>query len=177
MNKSVPIWHVPIRADEVPETGRRVTLSPDASVRAALARAAGLLDLSRFEATFDVARQGRDGLHVAGKISATVRQTCVVTLEEFDNDIEEAVDLTFVAGPRHEEASLQGGDGEGAGIGDAPEILVDGTVDLGAIAAEFLLLGVDPYPRKPDAVFVAPTADGTGNHPFAALAALKKRDA
>ena len=177
MNNSVPIFSVPIRVDEVPETGRRVTLSPDASVRAALARAAGLLDLPRLEATFDIVRQGRGGVHVAGKVSATVRQTCVVTLEEIDNEIDETVDLTFVAGARHAEASAHDGDGEGAGPTDAPEILADGTVDLGAIAAEFLLLGVDPYPRKSDAVFVAPAPDGTGNHPFAALAALKERDA
>ena len=26
--------------------------------------------------------------------------------------------------------------------------LVGGTVDLGAIATEFLILGLDPYPRK-----------------------------
>ena len=31
-------------------------------------------------------------------------------------------------------------------------------VDLGAVATEFLLLGIDPYPRKPGAVFEAPPA-------------------
>ena len=36
-----------------------------------------------------------------------------------------------------------------------PEPLHDGAVDLGAVATEFLLLGIDPYPRKPDAVFEA----------------------
>ena len=51
----------------------------------------------------------------------------------------------------------------------------DGAVDLGAIATEFLLLGIDPYPRKPGAVFDAPVAeDDPSSHPFAALAALKK---
>ena len=29
-----------------------------------------------------------------------------------------------------------------------PSLLVDGKLDLGAIATEFLLLGIDPYPRK-----------------------------
>ena len=49
-------------------------------------------------------------------------------------------------------------------------------VDLGAVATEFLLLGIDPYPRKPGAVFDAPPAGDPASHPFAALAALKKGD-
>ena len=57
---------------------------------------------------------------------------------------------------------------------DPPEMLRDGAVDLGAVAIEFLLLGIDPYPRKPGAVFDAPPAGDPVSHPFAALAALKK---
>ena len=51
---------------------------------------------------------------------------------------------------------------------------VDGTIDLGAIATEFLILGIDPYPRKPGIVFDAPRTGEASGHPFAALAALKK---
>ena len=48
------------------------------------------------------------------------------------------------------------------------------TIDLGAIATEFLILAIDPYPRKPGAVFQSPSAGEPAAHPFAALAALKK---
>ena len=49
-------------------------------------------------------------------------------------------------------------------------------VDLGAIATEFLLLGIDPYPRKPGVVFEALADDEYDTaQPFSALAALKKR--
>ena len=58
--------------------------------------------------------------------------------------------------------------------GDPPEALHDGVIDLGAVAIEFLLLGIDPYPRKPGAVFDAPPAGDPTSHPFAALAALNK---
>ena len=57
---------------------------------------------------------------------------------------------------------------------EPPEPLVGGTIDLGAVAVEFLMLGIDPYPRKEGAEFAAPSADLEGAHPFAALAALKK---
>ena len=58
---------------------------------------------------------------------------------------------------------------------EPPEPLQDGKVDLGALANEFLLLGIDPYPRKPGAEFAPPAAAEAGEHPFAGLEALKKR--
>jgi hypothetical protein len=57
---------------------------------------------------------------------------------------------------------------------DAPEPLVGNAIDLGAIATEFLILGLDPYPRRPDVVFETPPAGDEPAHPFAALAGLKK---
>ncbi len=42
---------------------------------------------------------------------------------------------------------------------EPPEPLVDGKIDLGAIATEFLLLGIDPYPRKAGAEFAPVKTD------------------
>ena len=39
---------------------------------------------------------------------------------------------------------------------------------------EFLLLGIDPYPRKQDAVFASAPAGDPAARPFAALASLKR---
>ena len=36
---------------------------------------------------------------------------------------------------------------------NAPERLIGDVVDLGALATEFLILGLDPYPRKAGATF------------------------
>ena len=58
---------------------------------------------------------------------------------------------------------------------DAPEPLVGGSIDLGAIASEFLMLAIDPYPRKAGVVFEPPAKDADTDGPFAALAALKKK--
>jgi hypothetical protein len=169
-------WNVPIRVAEIPAAGQHLALVAEPAVRARLAQAAGLLELLRLEATFAVTRRGRHGVHVAGTVRASVRQTCVVTLEPVDSEIEEAVDLTFLhesgrgrtsTQPQAEEAVLLGAQ-------DPPERLVDGSVDLGAIATEFLMLGIDPYPRKADAAFAAPPLEEDRSRPFDALAALKK---
>ena len=128
------------------------------SVRAALAESIGLRALPRLEASFDVSRHGREGLHVVGRVSATVGQNCVVTLEPIDSEIDEAVDLVFEPGVRRRRHPHEDGGGSKVAIDDAPEPLVGGVVDLGVVATEFLTLGIDPYPRKSDAEFTAPAA-------------------
>lgn len=166
-------WSAPITVDEVPETGRRVELVPDAATRAAVARTAGVESLPRLEAGFELSRYGVDGLKVTGRVSATVGQTCVVTLEAVENEIEEDIDLVFAA-PQKLRPNWETGSGfRPLGDAEPPEVLHNGTVDLGALATEFLILGIDPYPRKPGAVFELGSAADASGHPFAALAALK----
>jgi hypothetical protein len=168
-------WSVLVTIEEVTEAGRHFDLVADAGTRAAVARVAGLRDLFRLEATFDVTRRGADGLHVAGLVSATVGQDCVLTLEPVTNEVGEKVDLNFFV-PRRA-ALRQEGDTESEPREpkwDDPEPLVDGVVDLAALATEFLILGLDPYPRKPDAVFDPPTPAEPEDSPFAALAKLTK---
>jgi hypothetical protein len=165
-------WSVPLQFEDVPpETGRQVTLSADMHTREAIAAVAGLRELPRLDAAFDVVRSGTAGLHVTGTISATVGQTCVVTLEPLESDISEAVDLVFKPGAEEGASTAMSLDA------DAPEIepLVDGVIDLGALATEFLILGIDPYPRKPGAVFEAPSTGEPFAGPFAGLAALQKK--
>jgi uncharacterized metal-binding protein YceD (DUF177 family) len=157
-------WNVPVAVHDIPETGRRFDLVADEAARDAVAALIGLRALPRLQAELDVTRYGRDGLHVVGTVSARVGQTCVITLEPIENDIEAPVDLVFA--PTLEKTA--------ATSADAPEPLINGTVDLGAVATEFLVLAVDPYPRKQGAVFEPPPISDTGAHPFAALAALKK---
>ena len=172
MNKQP--WSLPVAVADIPETGRRFDLAADPRSRAAIAKAAGLPALPRLEVEFELTRHGRDGLRIVGRVSATVEQHCVLTLEPMKSEVEEAVDIVFAPA----RALLPKADSthERTQPDEPPELLHDGVVDLGAVATEFLLLGINPYPRKPGAVFDAPKAKGenvTGN-PFAALAALKK---
>jgi hypothetical protein len=59
---------------------------------------------------------------------------------------------------------------------DPPDPIVNGRIDLGALASEFLALGLDPYPRKPGVEFKSLTedADDARPSPFAVLGKLKK---
>jgi hypothetical protein len=176
MDKPADPWRVPVAVDDIPETGLHVELEAPEAVRAALAPIAGLRALPELKASFDLARRGR-GVHVGGKVEARVGQTCVVTLEAIENQVAEDVDLLF--SPDVSPAS-EADDKKPHTVGhvtddeEPPEPLVGGIVDLGAVATEFLMLGIDPYPRKAGAEFTSPAPADEGEHPFAALAALKK---
>lgn len=168
-------WRVPVAVEEVAETGRHFELIADLDVRAAIARMAGLRDLPRLRADFDVTRHGAGGLRVMGRVSATVSQSCIVTLEPLANEVEEEIDLLFMP----QSAAGANGNSETDGSrpdakrGD-PELLIGGVVDLGALATEFLILGIDPYPRKPGALFEPPRDSRADSGPFAALASWTK---
>ncbi len=166
-------WSATIRLDEIGEAGREVEIEASEETRVALAQPAGVDVVERLVGRFNVSRRGRDGLHVSGSVSARVRQTCVVTLEVLVNDIDEPVDVDF-APTREVEAAATEVD-LAMVTADEPEPLIGNAVDLGLLATEFLILAIDPYPRKPGASFdaPAPTSDPAA-HPFAGLAALQK---
>jgi hypothetical protein len=171
-------WSVPIAVAQIPDTGMHREIEANANECQALADLGGLRELKSAHASIDLApmRQGR--VHVVGRVKARIGQTCVVTLDPIENDIDEAIDLIFA--PPEQIPALADlvddateGDAE---IPDPPEPIVAGTIDLGRLATDALFLGVDPYPRKPDAVFDLPVIpDDPEDHPFAALKALKRR--
>jgi len=168
-------WSVPLAVQDVPAEGRHHHLVADAAARAGVARLAGLPEVVRLEADVATVPHGADGLRVTGHVSATVGQTCVVTLEPMQSEVEEAIDLLYLREPPDSGRTAGAADEEPGKVGDERiEALEDGTVDLGAIATEFLILGIDPYPRKPEAMFAPPPADEPSSSPFAALASLKK---
>ena len=165
MEKPRRPWSAPVAVDDIAGSGLHMEIEAPAHVRAELAKLAAVRDLPQLSAVFDLTRQGA-GVQVSGHVSARVGQTCVVTLEPMERKIEEAFDVVFAPAPA---ADAKNGDDE------PPEPLVDGNVDVGALATEFLLLGIDPYPRKPGAEFAPPKVEDGGAHPFAALEMLKKR--
>src|SRR5215470_19207733 len=126
-------WHVPVAVEEVAETGQHFDLVADATVRAAVAKIAGLRDLPRFEGSFDVVRRGYGGLHVTGSVSATVGQTCVVSLEPLANEVDESIDLVFEPPTMAPLPDSPQSHGHSVDL-NGPEPLVGGVVDLGALA-------------------------------------------
>lgn len=89
---------------------------------------------------------GSDGsVKVEAMVRARVVRTCVVTLEDF----EESVVLPFTASPGELADDTVAADVP-VGTG-TPETLDAEGLQLGELAIQHLSLGLDPYPRHPDA--------------------------
>lgn len=175
MSGKTVLWHAAVAVAAIPEEGLHRDIEANEAERHAIAAMAGLRELPRLGASFDLVHAGGGQVHVRGRVRAAVGQTCVVTLEPLTTEVDEDVDVMFSSGADEAVAQREGDDGT---LGeDPPEPIVGGEIDLGALAAEFLVLGLDPYPRKPGAVFepVIQPVD-PADHPFAALAALKPPD-
>lgn len=169
-------WRVPVAVAQIPETGLHRDIKADQAIRNAIADVGDLRDVVLAQASFDVTPKSGGRFHVSGNVRARIGQTCVVTLDPMESDIDEAIDLIF-APPEQipqmaalvDEAEHSDGD-----TPDPPEPIENGIIDLGRVATDALYLAVDPYPRKPDAVF-EPLVEAVDpeDHPFAALKALK----
>jgi len=163
--------------ETVPDTGLAIRLCANETECAALADDYGLVAVQTFEADFHVRKQGPKRYKVSGVLHALVMQTCVVSLEPFETLVSASVDVDFAPSrqPLGEPASRKmaaGGAATFAGSRDPPDPIMNGQIDLGALAAEFLALNLDLYPRKPGVAFedtiVGAEASGTDS-PFAVL--------
>jgi Large ribosomal RNA subunit accumulation protein YceD len=110
---------------------------------------------------------------VTGAVHGEFTQTCVVSLEPFPGTVDEVVDMRFATQAEEESGRRAGRETLTISLADEddPDPVIDGKIDLGALTAEIFALGLDPYPRKPGAEFVAPAEPAPPDSPFAALAA------
>ncbi|HZC38441.1 MAG TPA: DUF177 domain-containing protein [Sphingomicrobium sp.] len=169
-------WSAPIVVLQIPDTGLHRDIEADEATRAAMAEVAGLREVVSASGSFDVIPSGGGRFQVTGHVRARIGQTCVVTLDPIENEIDEPIDLIFAPPEQIPVLADLANDAAESDeeIPDPPEPIENGMIDLGRLATDALFLAIDPYPRKPDAVFepVIAAADPE-DHPFAALKELK----
>jgi uncharacterized metal-binding protein YceD (DUF177 family) len=162
---------VRLRWTDVTSPGTPLKISADPSARAAIAEHLGAEAVAFLEAALSLS-PWLDGVEVAGSVRASVTRLCGVTLDPFDEMIDEQMLLRVVprgspnAQEPHGEVELD------LEADDPPDIVDTDTIDLAAYVVEQLALALSPFPRRPDAVFEPPSQGGVIS-PFAALARLK----
>ncbi len=152
--------------------GDRIDLVADADERAAVTERLDLASLARLEAHAVLGRQGNT-ISARGRVKASLEQNCVATGDRLPVHVDEAFDLRFIPEPQ-----IAGGDEEFELSTDELETLFyDGLViDLGAAIADSIALGLDPYPRSPEAAATLRQAGVIPEEearPYSALAGLK----
>jgi uncharacterized metal-binding protein YceD (DUF177 family) len=174
----------PLKVEEVRDKKLDLEISANAAECAALAQQTGVPAILDFRATLHVEPGRRGRFEVTGTIRAKLTQICVVTLEPFDSELSEEIEATFAptedaerAAARYAarpEETVSAPDEE-----DPPDPIINGRIDLGVLATEFFVLGLDPYQRKPGVEFqpeLGHTTVPSDESPFAALARLKDKD-
>jgi uncharacterized metal-binding protein YceD (DUF177 family) len=155
----------PVSLDRIGAHGLDVTVEATAAECLALAGRMKLPAVHALTCVFHLIRETRDVVAARGHLKATVTQTCVLSLEDFQAPVEEVFQVRFVpAGDETDDIDPEADD----------EIPYEGNViDLGEAAAEQLGLALDPYPRMPGAA-LPDAGDLAAPQPFAALAGLRR---
>ncbi len=166
------------RVDALPKEGQTVTIEANAVEREALAAFLKLPSIEALTASIALARSVSGSVKATGAVHGELTQVCVVSLEPFPATVDEEIDIRFARRPGGGAARRPRTERESFSMTDAgePDPLVDGKIDLGALAAEFFALGLDPYPRKPGVSFESPEESKSPEEfnatvsPFSALA-------
>jgi len=147
---------------------------PDAAVLKDLAKLLGLVAVESLTAEVFL-RPWMDGAEVSGLIRARVTQVCSVSADEFEEPVESRFSVHVLPAdseyaPQDEDSGGELGlDPEGD---DPPDVLEGESIDVSGYVIEHLALELDPFPRKPGAVF-QPPVEPVDLSPFAALKKLK----
>lgn len=153
------------RAGDVPSRGQDVDREASQEERAALAAALDLVSCERLEARYSVRPLDQGRYAVTGMLETDVTQSCVVTLEPIASSISEPFEAEYWP-------EAPGGLGADTVSLDEPEIIENGIIDVGRLIVDRLAVALDPYPRKPGAVFSwtdATDEQRAADSPFAAL--------
>lgn len=175
-----PEFSRPVAADRIGATGLTLELEATAEECRALAERFRILAVDSLTATVSLRRLAGSGLiRLQGRLAAQVRQACVVTLEPVAQQVEEQFEMLFGEGESGDDLDVAVCYDEE----DPPEPMLNGRIDVGEAVAEHLALGLDPFPRAAGAVFdpevtpADPPDPPPNPNPFAALAALRRKDA
>lgn len=164
---TTPEFSRPVGVNTLPRGGRTIAIEADEAERAALAHRFDLLALDELKVRFTLAPGRGDTVLVTGALTAAVVQRCVVTLDPVPSMVEDEIEAVFAAAAGRDEAEI-----EVDPLAAEVEPLADGRIDLGELAAQHLLLALDPYPRSPDAPEPAaepPEGEAETRRPFAVL--------
>jgi len=158
--------------------GASQTIAATAEECLAIAARFGVEAVHSVSATLHIQPWKRGGFRVRGEATANITQTCVVTLDPFDDVVRAQLDQIFIA----RTGRLAADDVEIVVSHDEDDIgyIDDDEIELGEFAVEALCLELDPYPRKDGAELpVSSTetpADEPKANPFAVLKQLNLKD-
>lgn len=155
----------PVAIDRIGTAGLDMVVEATPDEKLAIATRLFLPEIDRVRCSFRLKRLEDSVIEASGTLTAGVTQTCVVTLEPFQQAISEDFTVRFVP----EGHETEDDDPESPDQIPYPA----GLIDIGEATIEQLALALDPYPRRPGLDEAEAEVPETPNK-FAALAALRR---
>jgi len=167
----------PLALDQVID-GQALHMSVEANAdeRSALAARLKLPAVNALTAELAISKWRGSGIAMSGQLSANVTQTCVITLEPFEEGVSGTIEAHFLPPrliePQEEEDVLLEAEDE------VIEPLPESSIDVGELVTQHLSLALDPHPKKPGAEFTNGASDepGVSPNPFSVLKGLVDPD-
>ncbi|MBR6327864.1 MAG: hypothetical protein IKR60_03200 [Alphaproteobacteria bacterium] len=165
----------PLKIDELSQKEQRYALKADKAQLAVIKDILKVEDVKSFEADI-ILKLSRKAhrLDIEGEVKALIELKSVISLENFER-------LYCVPFAYYYDTQMTYQDWQEMDFGlsdDAPEIIENGRIDLGAVALEQLALVLEDYPRQEgeNFEFVSEFDDETTKraNPFTVLEKLKK---
>lgn len=103
-----------------------------------------------------------DIVRIKGNIKALTQRECVVSLEKFDEKMEESFEVLYA-------------DSIPSDSDEIIDIIDKGRIHLGEIVAEQYGLALNPFPKKPGVKSSYGEVEEEGQHPFANLEKILKK--
>lgn len=185
-----PEWSVLVDAQTVTSHPQKMRIAASEEERKALCVRLGVNNISSLSADVTLHREKGNVIRVNGMMRAHVLQTCSVTADPMQTQIEETFEgwfadqerIVMLAKARHERLGRMA-DSEVPILdeNEDPEPLVNGMIDIGELVVQHLSLAIDAFPRRrglEDTEILDVSAGDMGAHlrrnPFEALKNWKK---
>ncbi len=173
MSRDIP-WSQTVTFAEIARGLPVRTLEADERTRKAIARHLGIVAIESLTARV-AADSWLDGAEIKGSFTARLTQICSVSADDFEETV--GGDFTVRAVPPGSPNAPIADSPEvdlDPEADDPPDVAEDQTIDLAHYVVEHLALELDPFPRKPGAVFEPPQEEGPVS-PFAVLRNLRPK--
>ena len=160
-----------IEVKTIPATGMQFELTATPQECELLAERFGLPAVKSFHLTAMI--KGHGILEYEGKFNSVITQECVVSLEKFDTSVEgEFKEFFSENGVDFSEETNFDIDMDDE---ETVDLIKNGRLEIGEIAAQQFGLHLNPFPKKDDVPFEYIEAKATKQNPFSVLKDLLKK--
>ncbi len=141
------IFYHPIIIDELRGAEKKYTITTSTKQNQHIAQILKVVSIKELSATIYL-RQQNNYITIDGSIKTTIEQESVISLDVFDKKHNIDFNMLFDKSLNYQKQRELENEGK-----DAPDIIINGKIDLADIIIEQIALNLDEYPKKPNEVF------------------------